>query len=116
MPAPATLARRTPAPASSSRQRPADSVSVMSTVSALNASRRDLRPANVTNDPVPLSSIFKSRSLPFCAPIEASLSVLELRARLRGRSSANARHTPFSHAWEKVPEGRMRAGAQSAAE
>src|SRR3954451_14594842 len=72
-PAPEIAARRAPAPANSSRQRPADSAFVMSTASALKAIWRARRPATVTKPPAP-SSILMSRSLPFWAGMDWSLS------------------------------------------
>ena len=44
----------------------------MSTLSALNASARDRRPATVVNAPAPVLSILSSRSLPFCAAMSFS--------------------------------------------
>src|SRR5690242_5542275 len=65
-PLPDTEARLTPAPSSNSRHRLALSALVMSTVSALNESRRVRRPATVVKPPAP-SEILTSRSLPFWA-------------------------------------------------
>src|SRR5690606_30412804 len=65
MPAPVTAARCTPLPASSSRHRPAESASVTSTVSLLNASFFVRKPATVTKLPVPSPSSLRRMSLPF---------------------------------------------------
>src|SRR6185437_8215947 len=87
-PLPETEARFTPAPSSNSRQRLALSAFVMSTVSALNESRRVRRPATVVKPPAP-SEILTSRSLPFWAVI---LRVLcENSYRLSHRAEAHQR-------------------------
>src|SRR5690606_5914154 len=90
IPEPETDARLMPPPLSNSRQRPALSASVVSIAAALNASARVRSPATVRKLPLPVSSSFKSMSLPLWAAMVSSVGFGEKRQRNRGAGPARA--------------------------